>query len=105
MAKQIYKPGQKTPFSGQYPIIGPRGGNTGDEVTSIKGRPLPPRRSPATDTASLTRRSSRQHHEQGLGIHSRPLPFPRPEFGGAIVGPLARSVQSEVTLARLHDPR
>jgi hypothetical protein len=42
MAKQIYKPGQKTPDSGQYPIIGPRGGTTGEEVTSIKGRPLPP---------------------------------------------------------------
>ena len=40
MAKQIYKPGQKTPVSGQYPIVGPHGGNTGEEVTSIKGRPL-----------------------------------------------------------------
>jgi len=42
MAKQLYKPGQKAPVSGQYPIIGPKGGNTGDEITSIKGRPLPP---------------------------------------------------------------
>jgi hypothetical protein len=42
MAKQVYKPGDKTPVSGQYPIIGPRGGNTGHEVTSIEGRPLPP---------------------------------------------------------------
>jgi hypothetical protein len=40
--KHVYKPGDKTPFSGQYPIIGPRGGDTGEEVTSIKGRPLPP---------------------------------------------------------------
>jgi hypothetical protein len=35
-------PGAKTPKSGQYPIIGPRGGRTGQEVTSVEGRPLPP---------------------------------------------------------------
>lgn len=42
MSKPQYKPGQTTPASGQYPIVGRRGGKTGDEVTSIKGRPLPP---------------------------------------------------------------
>ncbi len=36
------KPGEKTPESGQYPVIGPRGGKTGTEVTSVEGRPLPP---------------------------------------------------------------
>lgn len=36
------KPGQKTPVSGQYPFVGPRGGKTGSEVTSVEGRPLPP---------------------------------------------------------------
>jgi hypothetical protein len=35
------KPGQKTPRSGQYQKVGPRGGK-GDEVTSVKGEPLPP---------------------------------------------------------------
>ena len=35
------KPGQKAPRSGQYQKIGPRGGK-GDEVTSVKGEPLPP---------------------------------------------------------------
>jgi hypothetical protein len=35
-------PGSKTPKSGQYPVIGPRGGKTGREVTSVEGRPLPP---------------------------------------------------------------
>lgn len=34
--------GDKTPKSGQYPIVGPRGKKTGQEVTSIEGRPLPP---------------------------------------------------------------
>lgn len=40
--KQPYKPGQAAPVSGQYPVVGPRGGNTGQEVTAIAGRPLPP---------------------------------------------------------------
>lgn len=37
-----YKPGHKAPRSGQYGILGPRGGNTGREVTIPKGKPLPP---------------------------------------------------------------
>jgi hypothetical protein len=40
MKKQL-KPGQPTPTSGQYQVIGPRGGK-GSEITSIKGNPLPP---------------------------------------------------------------
>lgn len=39
----LNKPGQKTPDSGQYEIVGPRGGKTDyGEVTSVKGKPLPP---------------------------------------------------------------
>jgi hypothetical protein len=41
MAK-THKPGQIAPASGQYGVVGPRGGNTGTEVTVIKGKPLPP---------------------------------------------------------------
>lgn len=36
------KPGQDTPASGQYAIVGPRGGATGQERTSVFGAPLPP---------------------------------------------------------------
>ena len=36
------KPGEKAPASGQYPIVGPRGGDTGKERTVTKGEPLPP---------------------------------------------------------------
>lgn len=36
------KPGVKAPASGQYKIIGPRGGDTGVERTVTKGEPLPP---------------------------------------------------------------
>jgi hypothetical protein len=38
----MYKPGEKAPLSGQYGIVGPRGGETGEERTSVKGRVLPP---------------------------------------------------------------
>ncbi|WP_444930460.1 YjzC family protein [Microbulbifer sp. SSSA002] len=37
-----YKPGQTAPASGQYGIVGPRGGNTGEERTVVRGEPLPP---------------------------------------------------------------
>lgn len=41
-AKKVLKPGQATPASGQYRIVGPRGGSTGEERTSVYGSPLPP---------------------------------------------------------------
>lgn len=42
--RKSFKPGEITKRSGQYEIIGPRGGKTGEEVTSVKGKPLPPAR-------------------------------------------------------------
>lgn len=36
------RPGDSTPRSGQYERIGPRGGRSGEEVTSTAGNPLPP---------------------------------------------------------------
>jgi hypothetical protein len=36
------KPGEKAPDSGQYERIGPRGGKTNQEVTVVKGEPMPP---------------------------------------------------------------
>ena len=42
MPNSKLRPGQEAPFSGQYKLIGMRGGKTGQEVTSIKGKPLPP---------------------------------------------------------------
>lgn len=41
MAKE-FKPGKKAPASGQYEIIGPRGGKTGKERTVVRGESLPP---------------------------------------------------------------
>lgn len=42
LMKNTLKPGQKVKFSGQYEVIGPRGGHTGHEVTLVKGEPAPP---------------------------------------------------------------
>jgi hypothetical protein len=42
MSKQPLKPGNEAPKSGQYKEIGPKGGQGGREVTSVKGEPLPP---------------------------------------------------------------
>ena len=40
--QSIHKPGQTTPKSGQYQIVGPKGGKTGGEITAVEGKPLPP---------------------------------------------------------------
>ena len=43
MTDPLYSSGQTTPESGQYEIVGPRGGSRGGtEVTSVEGKPLPP---------------------------------------------------------------
>lgn len=36
------KPGEKAPASGQYGVVGPRGGKLNKEVTVVKGEPMPP---------------------------------------------------------------
>lgn len=41
-----YKPGEKADYSGQYGIVGPRGGATGEERTVVKGKPFPPTAKP-----------------------------------------------------------
>ena len=37
-----YKPGHKAPCSGQYGIVGSRGGKTDEERTVVKNEPFPP---------------------------------------------------------------
>ena len=39
---KIYKPGENAPVSGEYEIVGSRGGDTKKERTAIRGKPLPP---------------------------------------------------------------
>ncbi len=43
----MLKPGQKAPESGQYGVVGPKGGKTGTEVTVTKGETLPPTPKPS----------------------------------------------------------
>jgi hypothetical protein len=42
MSQKTFSPGEKAPRSGQYEIIGPRGGETGKERTVTRHEPLPP---------------------------------------------------------------
>lgn len=44
MSRKSYKPGEKAPTSGQYEMVGPRGG--GKERTVVQGEPLPPTNRP-----------------------------------------------------------
>lgn len=41
MSNKSWKPGEKAPRSGQYRIVGPRGGK-GPERTVVKDEPFPP---------------------------------------------------------------
>lgn len=43
---KYFKPGETALRSGQYKIIGPKGGETGKERTVTKGEPLPPTEKP-----------------------------------------------------------
>lgn len=42
MSDNVQKPGETAGRSGQYEIVGPRGGHTGEERTVVRGNPLPP---------------------------------------------------------------
>lgn len=42
MPTRTVKPGQTVTRSGQYEIVGPRGGRTGAERTMVRGEPAPP---------------------------------------------------------------
>ncbi len=46
MSEQIFRPGEIAQQSGQYGVVGPRGGETGREVTVTKGEPFPPTQEP-----------------------------------------------------------
>ena len=41
-----YSPGERAEYSGQYEMVGPRGGHTHIERTVVKGEPLPPTQHP-----------------------------------------------------------
>lgn len=46
MPNKTIKPGNPAPKSGQYGVVGPRGGIINKEITSTKGNTLPPTAKP-----------------------------------------------------------
>lgn len=58
-----YKPGESAPRSGQYEIVGPRGGHTGVERTVVKGEPLPP--TPAPNSTFILVDRTKNHSGRG----------------------------------------
>lgn len=56
------KPGETAPASGQYEIIGPRGGHTGDERTVVRGEPLPPTPAPGQSYRIVDRTKNKSGH-------------------------------------------
>lgn len=56
-----FRPGERAPRSGQYEMVGPRGGRLNEERTVVRGEPLPPTRKPgqAYVLADPTRHKSR----------------------------------------------
>lgn len=63
MSDKTYKPGEKAPASGQYEIVGPRGGKTNEERTVVKGEPLPPTKK----TGQKYRITDRTKNKSGRG--------------------------------------
>lgn len=59
---QTFKTGETAPASGQYAILGPRGGKTNKEITLIKGRRFPPSKS-----GTQYRMSDRTKNKSGRG--------------------------------------
>jgi hypothetical protein len=57
----LLKPGDTVPRSGLYEIIGPRGGDTGKQITGVKGKTLPP-----------TRKSGEGYRLADAAKHKRP---------------------------------
>lgn len=39
--EKLYKPGEQAPISGQYEVVGPRGGSKEREVTMVKNKKIP----------------------------------------------------------------
>jgi hypothetical protein len=54
-----YKPGEKAPASGQYPIVTEKGKVTKEERTVVKGEPFPPTPKPGQTYGSPDRTKHR----------------------------------------------
>lgn len=80
MGKKIFSPGEMVEASGLYPVVGPRGGDKGYEVTAVKGEPFPPlpEKGWGFDKPQLAKTSA-SHSSAALVEYSPPeLPNHRP---------------------------
>jgi len=62
-SKPTFRPGMISPFSGEAEVRGPRGGDTGREVTVDRGERFPPTPEPG-QTYTVSRRA---HNQAGHG--------------------------------------
>jgi hypothetical protein len=60
---KTYKPGETAPASGQYAIVGRRGGKTSVERTVVRGETLPP----TPKSGQSYRIVDRTHNKSGHG--------------------------------------
>ena len=60
MSKNRLPPGTPAPRSGVYEKMGPRGGHTGEEADSTRGKPLPPTEK-SGETWTLVRPAHHKH--------------------------------------------
>lgn len=86
MGKKRFSPGEIVEESGQYPVVGPRGGDKGYEVTAVKGEPFPalPEKGWGFDAPRLTQ-TSESHASASTAIveYTPPeLPNHRPIVAG-----------------------
>ena len=59
---KTFRPGETAPVSGQYAVLGSRGGETGKEITLGKGKTFPP-----PQVGAKYRLSDRTKNKSGRG--------------------------------------
>lgn len=62
------KPGNRAPASGQYEQVGPRGGRTGHEVTTVRGGTAPPDDEARLDVRHRGPDAERQRTREVAGV-------------------------------------
>jgi hypothetical protein len=73
MTKKPLSPGTPTPRSGIYEQTGPRGGKTGEQADSTRGKPLPPTERATRDGDSSKLLVTKAADSSLLGSGKRPI--------------------------------
>ncbi len=85
MSAPKYRPGEKAPASGQYPLDGPRGGDQSVEVTVTRSEPFPPTPRPGMGYGppDKTKHRGKEVHVDGEDEHDprRRRPSAAPHAG------------------------